>query len=204
MARCVIVTGGDRGPVGPLNPDDCIIACDRGYTYARRCGIRPDLLVSDFDSYDGPVDPEIPLQRFPSEKDDTDTMIAIRAALERGFREAVLYCALGGRLDHTLANLQSLAFALSHGLRLRIVSEDTEVLLLQDGTLSLPRREGFALSVFAFSERCRGVSLHGTKYTLTDAELENSFPLGVSNEWAEDAATVSITGGTLLIVLSKL
>ena len=160
--------------------------------------------MSDFDSYDGPVDPEIPLQRFPSEKDDTDTMIAIRAALERGFREAVLYCALGGRLDHTLANLQSLAFALSHGLRLRIVSEDTEVMLLQDGTLSLPRREGFALSVFAFSERCRGVSLHGTKYTLTDAELENSFPLGVSNEWAAEAATVSVTAGTLLIVLSKL
>ena len=201
---CMIISGGTFTPLPQPDETTFVIACDRGYTYARRCGIRPDLLVSDFDSYDGPVDPEIPLQRFPSEKDDTDTMIAIRAALERGFREAVLYCALGGRLDHTLANLQSLAFALSHGLRLRIVSEDTEVLLLQNGTLSLPRREGFALSVFAFSDRCRGVSLHGTKYTLTDAELENSFPLGVSNEWAEDAATVSITGGTLLIVLSKL
>lgn len=201
---CMIISGGTFTPLPQPDENTFVIACDRGYTYARRCGIHPDLLVSDFDSYDGPVDPEIPLQRFPSEKDDTDTMIAIRAALERGFREAVLYCALGGRLDHTLANLQSLAFALSHGLRLRIVSEDTEVLLLQDGTLSLPRREGFAFSVFAFSERCRGVSLHGTKYTLTDAELENSFPLGVSNEWAEDAATVSITDGTLLIVLSKL
>ena len=201
---CMIISGGAFTPLPQPDETTFVIACDRGYAYARRCGIRPDLLVSDFDSYDGPVDPEIPLQRFPSEKDDTDTMIAIRAALERGFREAVLYCALGGRLDHTLANLQSLAFALSHGLRLRIVSEDTEVMLLQDGTLSLPRREGFALSVFAFSERCRGVSLHGTKYTLTDAELENSFPLGVSNEWAAEAATVSVTAGTLLIVLSKL
>ena len=201
---CMIISGGAFTPLPQPDETTFVIACDRGYAYARRCGIRPDLLVSDFDSYDGPVDPEIPLQRFPSEKDDTDTMIAIRAALERGFREAVLYCALGGRLDHTLANLQSLAFALSHGLRLRIVSEDTEVMLLQDGTLSLPRREGFALSVFAFSERCCGVSLHGTKYTLTDAELENSFPLGVSNEWAAEAATVSVTAGTLLIVLSKL
>ncbi len=201
---CMIISGGAFTPLPQPDETTFVIACDRGYAYARRCGIRPDLLVSDFDSYVGPVDPEIPLQRFPSEKDDTDTMIAIRAALERGFREAVLYCALGGRLDHTLANLQSLAFALSHGLRLRIVSEDTEVMLLQDGTLSLPRREGFALSVFAFSERCRGVSLRGTKYTLTDAELENSFPLGVSNEWAAEAATVSVTAGTLLIVLSKL
>ena len=201
---CMIISGGAFTPLPQPDETTFVIACDRGYAYARRCGIRPDLLVSDFDSYDGPVDPEIPLQRFPSEKDDTDTMIAIRAALERGFREAVLYCALGGRLDHTLANLQSLAFALSHGLRLRIVSEDTEVMLLQDGTLSLPRREGFALSVFAFSERCRGGSLHGTKYTLTDAELENSVPLGVSNEWAAEAATVSVTAGTLLIVLSKL
>ena len=53
MARCVIVTGGDRGPVGPLNPDDCIIACDRGYTYCREAGVVPDLLLGDFDSWQG-------------------------------------------------------------------------------------------------------------------------------------------------------
>ncbi len=202
--KCMIISGGEFAPLPKPDENTFVIACDRGYAYAQRCGIRPDLLVSDFDSYSGAVDPGIPLRRFPSEKDDTDTMLAIRAAIEEGFTEAVLYCALGGRLDHTLANLQSLSFALSHGLKLRIVTDDSEVRLLQNGSLRLPRREGFSLSVFSYSDCCRGVSLRGTKYELRDAVLLNSFPLGVSNEWAADTAVISVADGTLLIVQSRL
>ena len=71
--RCVVISGGDFSPVSGLDPDDFVIACDRGYAYCERLGLRPDLMISDFDSYDGPVDPKIPLNRFASEKDDTDT-----------------------------------------------------------------------------------------------------------------------------------
>ncbi len=202
--KCLIISGGDFAPLPVPDADTFVIACDRGYAYAIRCGILPDLLVSDFDSYIGPVDSAVPLQRLPTEKDDTDTMSAVRAALARGCTEGLLCCALGGRLDHTLANLQSLLFAEENGLRLCLQSPDTEGHVLKNGTLRLKRRDGFSLSVFSLSERCRGVSLHGVKYELEDVELTNAFPLGVSNEWRDEEAEIRVQDGALLIVLSKL
>lgn len=203
-SKCLIVSGGDFSPIPSVGPDTFVIACDRGYEHTLRCGVTPDLLVGDLDSCRVPVDPSIPQLRFPVEKDDTDTLAAIRIAIERGCTEGTLCCALGGRLDHTLANIQSLLFAEEHGLHLRITSADTELCLLRDGSLRLPRREGFSLSVFACTERCAGVSIRGAKYPLEEAELRNSFPLGVSNEWTEEAAEITVADGTLLIVLSHL
>ena len=168
--RCVVISGGDFSPVSGLDPDDFVIACDRGYAYCERLGLRPDLMISDFDSYDGPV-----LDRFASEKDDTDTMLAVRYAIEHGFHELLLCCALGGRLDHLIANLQSLVFARKHGLSAVLLSEDTEIRVLEGGSLHIPRRDGWS-----------------------------SFPLGVSNTWAGEEAVVSVKEGILLIVLSRL
>ena len=202
--RCVIISGGDFSPVSGINPDDYIIACDRGYVYCERLGLRPDLIISDFDSYTGPVDSEIPLNRFVSEKDDTDTMLAVRYAVEHGFHELLLCCALGGRLDHLIANLQSLVFAQKHGLPAVLLSEDTEIRTLADGALRIPRREDRSLSVFALDGPCRGVCITGAKYPLANAELLPSFPLGVSNTWAGEEAVISVEEGILLIVLSKI
>ncbi len=202
--NCMIISGGDFSPIPVPDAETFVIACDRGYEYARRCGIRPDLLVSDFDSYDGEVEASIPLRRFPSEKDDTDTVIALRAAIEMGFARADLYCALGGRLDHTLANLQAAVFAQKQGLSVRILSPDTRIFTLMRGSLTLPKVEGFSLSVFAAEDRCGGVNIRGAKYELDGVELTDSFPLGVSNEWREAEATISVESGVLLIVLSKM
>ncbi len=202
--RCIIVSGGAFSPACDAKDSDFIIACDRGYLWCRQLGLKPDLLISDFDSYNGPVSPDLPLERHRPEKDDTDTMLAVRYAVEHGFSEALLCCALGGRLDHLIANLQSLIFAAHHGLRARIQAEDTEVFTLQNGSLSVPRREGWSLSLFALDGPCRGVSVRGAGYTLEDAELLPSFPLGVSNCWSADAAEISVREGILLIVLSRL
>ena len=202
--RCVVISGGDFSPVSGISPDDFVIACDRGYVYCERLGLRPDLIISDFDSYTGPVDSEIPLNRFVSEKDDTDTMLAVRYAVEHGFHELLLCCALGGRLDHLIANLQSLVFAQKHGLPAVLLSEDTEIRTLAGGALRIPRRENRSLSVFALDGPCRGVCITGAKYPLANAELLPSFPLGVSNTWAEEEAVISVEEGILLIVLSKI
>lgn len=202
--RCVIISGGDFSPVDRLYADDFIIACDKGYTYAQRCGIQPDLVVSDFDSYAGEIAPQIPVETFQSEKDDTDTMIAVRYAVAHGFDEVCLRCALGGRLDHAFANLQSLVFAQVHGLRASLEDTGNCVYTLQNGSMHLERREGWSLSVFAACDRCEGVSIRGAKYPLTDAVLTCSFPLGVSNAWAEDAVDISVRDGILLIILSRI
>ena len=202
--NCIIISGGDFSPLEVPGPDDFVICCDKGYTYAERCGIRPDLVVSDFDSYGGTIPAGIPVNVFPSEKDDTDTMIAIRYAVDHGFSSIRLCCALGGRLDHTLANLQALVFAQEHGLPAVLTDEDTEIYTLQDDSLELPRKNGWSLSLFAAKDRCTGVSLEGTKYPLSAAVVTNSFPLGVSNEWAAPTARIQVESGILLIVLSRL
>lgn len=202
--RCVVISGGDFSPVSGISPDDFVIACDRGYVYCERLGLRPDLIISDFDSYSGPVDSEIPLNRFVSEKDDTDTMLAVRYAVEHGFHELLLCCALGGRLDHLIANLQSLVYAQKHGLPAVLLSEDTEIRTLAGGALRIPRREDRSLSVFALDGPCQGVCITGAKYPLANAELLPSFPLGVSNTWAGEEAVISVEEGILLIVLSKI
>lgn len=204
MARtCLIISGGQYHPLTDLPPGDFVIACDRGYEYALRSGVRPDLVVSDFDSYGGDVAVGIPVRHLPAEKDDTDTMSAIRWACAEGYAEIELRCALGARLDHTYANLQALVWAAEHAMAARIESPDTRVIALRGGSLRLPRREGFSLSVFAASDRCR-VSLRGVKYALADTEIGNAFPVGVSNEWAGPEAEVVAHEGTILIMESKL
>ena len=200
---CLIISGGDFSPFS-VPEGALVIACDRGYDYARRCGVTPDLVVGDFDSLTAPVDSGVPVMRFRPEKDDTDTLLAIRIALSRGCDRLELVCALGGRLDHLLANLQAAVFAAEQGAAIRIESPSTEIHALRNGSLTLPRREGFSLSVFAASDLCRGVSISGAKYSLRDAELTNRFPLGVSNEWAGPEAEIRVREGILLIVLSQL
>ena len=203
MSSCLIISGGDFSPF-TVPAGAFVIACDRGYAYAQSCGVRPDLVVGDFDSYSGELDPGIPVQKLPMEKDDTDTMSALRFALARGYQEITLVCALGGRLDHLLANLQSLAFAAARGASVRIESPDTEIRTLRNGSLRLPRREGYSLSVFAVDGVCRGLCIRGAKYTLEDAELRPDFPLGASNEWSAEEAEITLREGTLLIVESRI
>lgn len=204
MSRiCILVSGGEYHPIPQPEDGAFVIACDRGYDYCLRSGVTPDLVLGDFDSYAGQIAEGIPVRRLPTEKDDTDTMSALRFAAAEGYDEVRIYCALGGRLDHTLANLQAMGWAAEHGLFAAIESPDTRVFALRDASLHLPRREGFSLSVFALSDRCR-VTIRGAKYPLEDAEVGSRFPIGVSNEWASDEALVTVRAGTLVIVESKL
>ena len=201
---CVIVSGGEYCELpDELRGADCVIACDRGWQYAEKLGLTPDLVVGDFDSAP-PPDIGAPVRRVPTRKDDTDTMLAVRHALEQGWRDVAICCALGGRLDHTLANLQSGAYIAAHGGRARLLGADTDARIFADGEETFPRREGWSLSVFALSDSCAGVTIRGTKYECEDAALTNAFPLGVSNVWAAEEAAVRVGRGTLLVVQSRL
>ncbi len=205
---CLIITGGDFCEL----PDDlknktpaCVIACDIGWRYAERLGLAPDLAVGDFDS--APAPEGVPVKRVPSRKDDTDTMLAVKEALAAGFREIVILCAFGGRLDHTLANIQSGAYAVScSAARVRLIGTDTDALVVSPEAcpLVLPRRGDRSLSLFALSECVEGLSLKGTKYDGDGLILESRFPLGVSNHWTAPAAEISFRGGILLIMQSQL
>ena len=202
--KCMIISGGAYTPIPAAVEDVYVIACDRGYQYALQAEVEPDLVVGDFDSYDGDLNPLIQTQRYKKEKDDTDTMIAVKEALAAGCSEIEIFCALGGRLDHTFANIQSAAYAVERGAFVTIQDNDSVLYFFSAGSMRLPRQEGFSLSVFSITDRCSDVSIRGTKYLLEHVELTNAFPLGVSNEWVEDTAEVCVGSGILMIMLSKL
>lgn len=205
MKHCSIISfieNDDQKLLGRLDRATYVICADTGYGHAMNAGIVPDLIIGDFDSYRGKLPSDIPVITLPSEKDDTDTGLCISYAIEHGFDDITIYGGLGGRLDHTLANLQLIAASAQKGISIRLIDISNEVYAVSCGSIELSRREACYISVFSASDRAQGVSLSGVKYTACDISLTNTFPLGVSNEFTDDTATISVADGTLLIIIS--
>ena len=201
---CLIVSGGAFAPLPEdLGAPDLVIACDRGWQYAARLGVTPDLIVGDFDSAAAPRT-DAPVERLPTRKDDTDTMYAARRAVELGYRNVAVCCAFGGRLDHTLANIQTAAWLVAQGGEAELLGLDERAFVFTAARRTFPRREGRSLSLFALSDTCEGVTLRGTKFDCADVRLTASFPLGVSNVWTAEAAEVAVRRGILMVLQSKL
>lgn len=199
MGRCIIFcAGGFEKLALPIGEDDYILAADGGLAHLQGIGVQPNGILGDFDSL-GYV-PES-AQVFPVEKDDTDSMLAVRKGLELGYREFILYGALDGpRLDHTVANLQTLLFLERNGAHGTLVGLKYLVTTVQNGTLRLPRAEEGIVSVFCLGQKARGVTIRGLQYALEDGQLDSSFPLGVSNHFVGKDASVSVEDGTLTVM----
>ena len=202
---CLIISGAPECyfPVS-FTKADFVIACDAGYIHAQRADIVPDMIIGDFDSYLGDLPGGVEIIRTKPEKDDTDTMMALKLAIRRGYRRIMLVGALGGRVDHMLANISLIAFAATKGADLQIVDGHHQIFAVRDGKRRVPRSSWRNLSVFAFDTECTGVTLRGVKYPLEGAVLTNTFALGVSNEFTEDIAEISVESGILIVVLSDI
>ena len=201
MKRCFIYAAGSFFGLREMpRPGDLEIAADAGLRLCRQLGRTPDLVLGDFDFMDVSEAPADAL-RVPVEKDDTDTGLALREGLRRGCREFFIYGGTGGRrLDHTLANLQSLAFLRENGARGWLYDRDFVYTVIKNETLTLRREVDWGLvSLFALGDRARGVTLTGLQYPLDHAELTCAFPLGVSNHFAEERAAVTVEDGLLLV-----
>ena len=196
MGHCVIFcAGGFTGLAQPMEEGDFIIAADGGLRHTEALGICPDAVLGDFDSL-GYV-PE-GAQVFPVEKDDTDAMLAVRLGLEKGFDRFLIYGGLDGpRLDHTVANLQTLCYLAHHGAQGQLVGKDYTVTAVNRGTLTFSERSRGGISLFCFGEPAC-VSIEGLKYELDKGILESSFPLGVSNRFMGRNATVTVHSGTVV------
>lgn len=201
--QCMIFSGGEFSGSVEREEGSFVIACDHGLAYALSCGITPDLLVGDFDSYTLPLPPGIPVLDLPVEKDDTDTMAAVRYAVKEKYSHIKMLHAFGGRLDHLLGNLQAAAFAAEHGVETELYGADERVVFLASGERVFLPQPGWSLSVLAFSDRCEGVSIQGAKYELKDARVSNTFPIGVSNEW-NGPVTVRVKQGILMVISSRM
>ena len=198
MKKCIIAGGGD--PCLIPHKDALYIAADRGLVLLRGNGIEPDLVIGDFDStsYPQDVSPER-IVKLPVEKDDTDTMFAVKKALSMGCDDIELYGCTGGRLSHTIANIQTLRYIREHGASGRIISDDSVVMLISSGeTRTFPQHsESDILSVFA-QDRAQ-VEIHGCLYS-GRYELDCTFPLGVSNRITDKEAVIHSESGELLVI----
>ena len=214
------VAAAEDTPAAASLKDVLVVAVDGGLPRLLAQEIEPDLVLGDFDSLDkkfrplldqfGAAHPER-LLRLPCEKDDTDTVYAARMCLERGCTELLLYGALGGRLDHTFANLQTLAWLKKHGADGYLIGKTTMAAALCGETVFLPQDYEGTFSLFALDGQVTGVTLEGMKYPLNDAVMTNSFPIGVSNEVNRQTvrgtecgrASVTIRRGMALMILEK-
>lgn len=202
MKSCVIFcAGGFDGLAEPIKKEDCIIAADGGFVHAQKVGLTPDLVLGDFDSL-GYVPEQAEI--FPVEKDDTDAMLAVRRGLELGFDRFLLYGSLDGdRLDHTVANLQTLQFLADRGAVGYLIGNRQIATVVKNATVQFPESAEGVLSVFCIGADAIGVILSGLKYNVEDAVLTAGFPLGVSNHFTGQEATVSVKNGSLLLLYDR-
>ena len=201
MSKCIIFCAGEfRGSANP-EPGDLVIAADGGLRHTQALGLSPDVILGDFDSLGYiPGDAAV----FPVEKDDTDAMLAARRGLSLGFREFWFYGALDGpRLDHTVANFQTLQFLADRDARGFLLGQRQTVTVVKNGTLVFPRGCQGTVSVFCLGSDARGVTLEGLYYPLSDGTLTPGFPLGVSNHFTGCEARITVTQGSLLVIWDK-
>lgn len=197
---CYVFGAGEYyGAVPSLEQDAFVIAVDGGLAYLKGQGIKADLLIGDFDSLGEPPEGEAVL-RFPQEKDDTDMLAALKAGLERGFQTFHIYGGTGGRFDHTMANIQCLAYLASVGGRGYLYGRDTVTTALGAGSIAFPADAKGLLSIFAHTERVTGVYEEGLKYALANKTLENTYPLGVSNEFIGLPSNIKVKSGILMVM----
>ena len=198
---CYIVCALPQNHTLSPAPGDLVIAADGGYAHLN--GIHADLVVGDFDSL-GFVPAGESVVRHPAEKDDTDTMLAARIGIARGYHAFVLLGGVGGRLDHTLANIQTLAFLRENGARAALRGEEETITFLQNESLRFRAGIRGIVSVFSFGAVAKGVYERGLAYALTDATLTDTNPLGVSNAFTGEAAEVSVREGRLVVLYAGL
>lgn len=198
MKLCYIVGAAPAGFAVPPRREDFVIAADGGYSALQRLGVTPDLLLGDFDSLGTPPQ-GLPVLRFPVEKDDTDSALAVKTGLKHGCDAFLLEGCLGGQLDHSLANLSLLAALAEAGIPAYALEQNRAVTALCRGTLRFPPEAAGRISVLSHSDVSRGVTLTGLYYPLSGAVLTRQTPLGVSNCFTGAAASVTVEEGTLLV-----
>lgn len=202
MGTCIVFcAAGFDALVEPVASDDFIIAADGGFVHTQKLGITPDIILGDFDSLGYTPDRA---NVFPVEKDDTDAMLAVRRGLQLGYRKFVLYGSLDGpRLDHTVANFQTLQFLADRDAAGYLVGSGQLVTVVKNGSLTFPAGMEGTISVFCMGKDAEGVTLEGLYYPLENGTLTAGFPLGVSNHFTGAEAAITVRNGSLLVVWDR-
>lgn len=204
---CFVFGAGEvYSPRKMISPNDIVIAADGGYSKAVDAGLEPRAVIGDFDSGAQPIG-AAHVVKLNRDKDDTDMLAAVKLGLRRGYKTFVIYGGVGGRLDHTVANLAVLRFLNSFDARGFLIDRDTVATVITDGKIALPKSVRGTVSVFAYGGEASGVTYKNLTYILNDATLTPDFPLGVSNAVAAAQKTapaeISVKHGSVLIFFPR-
>lgn len=202
MGKCIIFCAAEFDRLAePIQENDFILAADGGLNHLKRLGLTPNEILGDFDSLGyAPIGANV----FPVEKDDTDAMLAARRGLELGFREFLFYGSLDGpRLDHTIANFQTLQFLADNGATGYLIGNTYLATVITNETLIFPAGAEGILSLFCLGPDAKGVSIEGLHYPLQNGTLTSGFPLGVSNHFTGRQARITVSRGSLLCLWDR-
>ena len=203
MQRCVIIGNADIKEYdrikNSLTKNDFFIFCDGGLKHMDKLGVKPDLIVGEFDSH---PDPHMDVETItlPCEKDDTDTFYAVKEAVKRGFEEFLLIGVLGNRFDHTMGNISILLYLDSISKKGVIMDDYSEIEIVSDKPVYV--EEGYSyFSLLNMTGCAKGIKIEGAKYPLDDGEITCEYQYGISNEVLPGGnACVSVREGKLLLV----
>ena len=204
--RCVIVGGADINNYTEvrkyLKADDFCIFCDSGLKHISGLETEPDLIVGDFDSHDKPST-EIETIVLPREKDDTDTVFAVKEAIKRGYDDFLLIGVIGNRLDHSLVNVSLLNFLYENGKNGKIIDDYSEMEIIAEGTAEITDNFSYfsLINMFGTSE---GVTIKNAKFPLENATITSEYQYATSNEVLKGhTAEVTVKNGKLLLIKVK-
>ena len=203
MKRCVIVGGADINNYeyikSCLHNDDFIVFCDSGLKHLEALQVKPGLIVGDFDSHDNPhLDIETIV--LPCEKDDTDTVFAVKEAIKRGFEDFLLIGVVGARLDHTLGNVSILLYLDSLGKKGKIIDDYSEMEIVSKEPAYIDDSYAY-FSLLNISGTTKGVTIENAKFPLDNAEITCEYQYGISNEVLPGRTTkVFVREGNLLLI----
>ncbi len=199
---CYIFAAGeyDDAPIKIENPNNCfIVAADGGYEYLKLKNITPNLIVGDFDSL-GYIPKGDNTICHPEIKDDTDLMLAVKEGFAAGCSSFIIYGALGGRLDHTLANIQLLIYIARHGGKAFLRNNEIAVTAIYNESIFYSADYKGVISVFCIGGNATGVTIKGLKYEISNSTLTACYPLGISNEFIGKQSEISVEKGSLIII----
>ena len=184
-----------------INKEDIVIAADSGIINTQKFNIKPDYIIGDFDSL-GYTPSDSNTIIHPIEKDDTDTMLAVKLGLEKGYKNFRIFGGIGGRLDHTYANIQTASYVAENGGNAIFYGDNENLTVLKNNKITFDKENKGNISIFALEE-CHNVNIKGTYYELNNGNLSINFPLGTSNKFNNNKAIISVENGKLLIIWER-
>ena len=200
--RCVIISGSPDTNVEEIKSlctsDDFIVCADSGYSFAKKAGLTPNLIIGDFDSLKEELPQNTEVVKLNTHKDDTDTEHCVMECIRRGYKDFLLLGSIGGRTDHTFANIATLAFLSEYNYNGIARNNGEEIRILKEGSYEMNNKKGLIFSVFPYG--CESVNVKGAEYMLNNKTLTYNVSRGISNVFVDDEAEITINRGRAILL----